>query len=145
MQSWNHTSRFKSHFLLIWNFQRRLEMRCAIWNFLKLETFQPIIGDAYLKLSGETWEKMWYSQLLKLLKLETFETFQIHQRGCLLESSRWDLKSDVPFETFETWNFEVSFKDKKFQWTLNVEVINLLIHRVDILLLSALMFAFSNH
>ena len=36
------------------------------------------------------------------------------------------------FETFQTWNFEVSFKDKKFQLTLNLEVINLLAHRVDI-------------
>ena len=37
----------------------------------------------------------------------------------------------------------MSFKDKKFQLTLNLEVINLLVHRVDILLLSELMFAFS--
>ena len=50
MQSWNCTSHFKSHLLLIWNFQMRLEMRCAIWNF---------------------WNEMCY---LKLLKLETFET-----------------------------------------------------------------------
>ena len=49
------------------------------------------------------------------------------------------------FETFETWNFDVSFKYKKFQLTLNLEVINLLVHRVDILLLSELMFAISNH
>ena len=38
MQSWNCTSYFKFHLLLIWTFQMRLEMRCAIlkfWNFLK--------------------------------------------------------------------------------------------------------------
>ena len=46
---------------------------------------------------------------------------------------------------FETWNFEVSFKDKKFQLTLNLEVINLLVHKVDVWLLSELMFAFTNH
>ena len=73
----------------------RLEMRYAIWIFLKLETFQ---------------------------------TFQIHQRGCLFETFRWDLKWDslfetfwnFAFETFQTWNFEESFKDKKFQLTLNL-------------------------
>ena len=39
----------------------------------------------------------------------------------------------------------MSIKYKKCQLTLNLEVINLLVHRVDILLLSELMFAFSNH
>ena len=57
--------------LLIWNFQMRLEMRCAIWNFWNFSN--PSWRVAYLKLSDETWNEMCY---LKLLKLETFETFQ---------------------------------------------------------------------
>ena len=44
MQSWNRTSCFKSHLLLIWNFKMRFEMRCAIWNFWD-----------FLKLSDYTW------------------------------------------------------------------------------------------
>ena len=200
MQSWNRTSHFKSHLLLIWNFQMRLEMRCAIWNFCNLKL---------LNLSQEL--LIWNFQM----KLETrcavwnFLSFSTYHRGCLFQTFRWDLKGDMLFETwncltmswelliwkfqmrlmkrcdiqnlwnfwnlkffkpikgvaylklldenwnkmcylklfetFETWNFDVSFKNKKFQLTLNLEVINLLVHRVDILLLSELMFAFSNH
>ena len=129
--------------LLIWNFQMRFEMRYAIWNIwnvLNLKLFKHVTGVAFFKLSDETWKKMWYSKYLKLFKLETFHTFQIHQRVCLYETFREDLKWDLHFETFwnfwnfafetvQTWNFEVSFKDKKFQLTLNLEV---LVHRVDI-------------
>ena len=124
--------------LLIWNFQMRLEMRCAMWNFWNLKLFNPsqelliwnfqiifemryaiwniwnvwnlklfkhVMGVACFKLSDETWEKMWYS---KHLKLETFQTFQIHQRGCLFETFRWDLKWDFAFWNFLKlciWNF----------------------------------------
>ena len=42
--------------LLIWNFQMRLEMRCAIWNFLSNLSWSV----AYLKLSDETWNEMCY-------------------------------------------------------------------------------------
>ena len=83
--------------LLIWNFQMRLEMRCAIWSFSNFSThhrslviwnfqmrlenemcylklfnlFKPIMRAAYLKLSDESWNKICY---LKCLKLETFQT-----------------------------------------------------------------------
>ena len=120
MQSWNCTSHFKSHAylklpgetwnemcylklfnpsqeLLIWNFQMRLETRCAIWNFsihhrgCLFETFR---GDLKWDMLSETFEmfetwnclnilwelliwnfqmrlgkKMWYSKpLMKLFK-----------------------------------------------------------------------------
>ena len=76
--------------LSISNFQMRLEMRCAIrifWNFSNLSW-----RVVYFKLSDETWKKMWCS---KHLKLETFQTFQIHQRDCLFETFRWGLKWDL--------------------------------------------------
>ena len=155
---------FKTHHwgLLIWNFQMRLEMRCAIWN---LKLFKPIMRAAYLKLSDETWNKIFY---LKCLKLETFQT--CHGR-CLFETFRWDLKKRcylkfLKFETFQIhhgelviWNFQIQLemgcaiwnfwnlklcswnylkllmcplRTKTFQLTLNLEVINLVVHRVDI-------------
>ena len=62
--NWNFSK--PSWGLLIWNFQMRLEMRCAIWNFMK-----------HLKL--ETLEMRCAIWTLKLLKqdmvFETFETF----------------------------------------------------------------------
>ena len=95
MQSWNRTSHFKSHLLLIWNFQMRLEMRCTIWNFWNFSNLSWRV--AYLNLSDETWNEMCYLKLLKL--------FKPIMEGCLFETFRWDLKWDVLFETFETWNF----------------------------------------
>ena len=86
MQSWNCTSCFKSHLLLIWHFLMRLEMRCAIWNFLKL--------------SDETWNEMCY---LKLLKLSETWNISTHHKSYLFETFRWDLKKDVIFKTFETF------------------------------------------
>ena len=87
--------------LLIWNFQMRLEMRCAIWNLSNLSW-----RVAYLKLSDETWNEMCYLKLVKPI-----------MEGCLFETFRWDLKWDVLFETFETcqtyhgglliWNFQM--------------------------------------
>ena len=98
MQSWNRTSHFKSHLLLIWNFQMKLEMRCAIWNFWNLSW-----KVAYLKLSDVTWNEMCYLKLFKPI-----------MEGCLFETFRWDLKWDVLFEIFEiyhggllTWNFQM--------------------------------------
>ena len=92
--------------LLIWIFQMRIVMRCAIWNFLKLGTFQSITGVAYLKLSDETWNKMCYLKCLKYLKLETFQTYH---GSYLLETFRWDLKKDVIFETFGTFKIVFVF------------------------------------
>ena len=97
MQSWNHTSCFKSHLLLIWNFQMRLEMRCAIWNFWNF--------------SNNIME------------------------GCLFETFRWDLKWDVLFETFETfqtyhgelliWNFQMRLEipsQELFIWNFQMRL-----------------------
>ena len=44
--------------LLTWNFQMRLEMRCAIRNFWNLSKLSWRV--AYLKLSDETWNEMCY-------------------------------------------------------------------------------------
>ena len=74
----------------------------ASWLYAELKShisFQ-ILFVAYLKLSDETWNEMCYLKLLKLLKLETFET------RCAI----WNfLKLFETFETFEMkctiWNF----------------------------------------
>ena len=97
--------------LLIWN----------IWNVWNLNLFKHIMGVAYLKLSDETWKKMWYSKPLKLLKL---------------------FKGVTYLKLFETRNFTVDIfkletlkhplRTEKFQLTMNLEVINLLLHRVNI-------------
>ena len=141
MQNWNRTSRFKSCLLIIWNFQMRLEMRCAIWNFSNLSW-----RVAYLKLSDESWNEICYLKLLKLFNpimegclFETFRwdlkwdvlfeiwnfwNFSTHHRSCLFETFRWDLKWDVLFVTFETWNFwnfsthHRSCLFKTFRWDL---------------------------
>ena len=53
MQSWNRISRFKSHLLLIWNFQMTLETRCAIWNFWTFWNFlKPFETWNYLNFSN---------------------------------------------------------------------------------------------
>ena len=75
---------------LILNFQMTFEMRCAIWNFWNFSNLSWRV--AYLKLSDETWNEMCYLKLLKLLKPI--------MEGCLFETFRWDLKSDVLFQTF---------------------------------------------
>ena len=91
--------------LLIWNFQMRLEMRCAIWNFWNFSNLSWRV--AYLKLSDETWNEMCYLKLLKL--------FKPIMEGCLFETFRWDLKWDVLFETLWNlsccWNFETLFSN----------------------------------
>ena len=134
---WNFSTFSKPSWeLLIWNFQIRLETRYAIWNemcylkLLKLETFQPIIGVGYLKLSDKTGNEMCYLKLLKpetfqpiigvsylklsdktwnemcyLKFLKLFQPFQTHHKSCLFETFRWDLKQDILFDIFETWNF----------------------------------------
>ena len=128
MQSWNCTSHFKSHLLLIWNFQMRLEMRCAIWNFwnLKLLThdrsylFETFRWDLKWDMLFETfWNLKLFNPWQELLiwnfqmRLETrcaiwnFSNFSTHHKACLFQFFRWDLKGDMlleTFEMFETWN-----------------------------------------
>ena len=81
--------------LLIWNFQMRLQTRYSIWNVWNLKLLKHVMGVAYLKLSDETWNKIFY---LKFLKLETFQPIM---GSCLLETFRWDSKGDV---LFKFWN-----------------------------------------
>ena len=143
--------------LLIWNFQMKLEKELLFEIFETCNFSNPSWAFAYLKLSDETWNEMcylkfWYLKLLKPI-----------MGSCLFETFRWDLKWDVLFETFETWNFAVwnylklltcPLRTKKFQLTLNLGRINFLAHRVDIChsfichsltfiwMLSAVMFVF---
>ena len=63
----------------IWNFQMRLEMRCAIWNF---STFSNPSQELLILNFQMTWNKICY---LKCLKLETFQTCH---GGCLFETFR---------------------------------------------------------
>ena len=96
--------------LFIWIFQMTFEMRCVIWNFWNFSNLSWRV--AYLKLSDDTWNEMYYLKLLKLLKPI--------MEGCLFETFRWDLKWDVLFETFETsqtyhgglliWNFQMTLE-----------------------------------
>ena len=122
---------FQSHHgeLLIWNFQMRLETRYSIWNVWNLKLLKHVMGVAYLKLSDETWNEMCYMKFwnLKLLKhvmgvaylklsdetwkrgaiwnFSNLKLFKPIMGSCLFETFRWDLKWDVLYETFETWNF----------------------------------------
>ena len=133
-ETWNFSN--WSCGLLSWNFQIRLEQDHMLFeNFETWNFSNPSQGVAYLKLSDETSTRgaIWNFWNLKLFKSIT--------GGFLFETFRWDLKWDVLFETFETWNFAVwnylklltcHLRTKKFQLTLNLEVINLLVHRVDI-------------
>ena len=92
MQSWNRTSHFKSHLFLIWNFQMRLEMRSAIWNFwnfLKLELL------------------IWNFQMRLEMRCTIWNFKKPIVGSCLFETCRWDLKWDV---LFETWNLFNLFK-----------------------------------
>ena len=118
MQSWNRTSHFKSHLLLIWNFQMRLEMRCAIWNFLKL--FKPIMEGCLFETFR--WDLKWD------VLFETSETwnFSTYHRSYLFETFRWDLKWDMLFETF--WNLKLLTHHKSclfetFRWDLKQDVL----------------------
>ena len=71
----------------------------VLFEILKLfNLFKPITRAAYLKLSDETWNNIFYLICLKL------ETFQTCHGSWWFETFRWDLKWDLLFETFETWN-----------------------------------------
>ena len=96
-ETWNFSN--MSWELLIWNFQMRLEKEVLFEVFETCNFSNPSWGVAYLKLSDKTWNKIFY---LKCLKLETSQTCH---GSCLFETFRWDLKWDVLYETFETWNF----------------------------------------
>ena len=121
---------FQTHHvgLLIWNFQMRLEMRCAIWNFSTFSnpSWELLIWNFQMRLEKEVlFETFWHLKLLKRFKpimwgclfetfkwdlkwdllFETFQPFRTHHGSCLFETFRWDLKQDMLFEMFETWNF----------------------------------------
>ena len=80
--------------LLTWNFQMRLEMRCAIWNFWNFSNLSWRLLTWNFQMRLEMRCAIWNLKLFKPI-----------MEGCLLETFRWDLKWDVLFETFETWNF----------------------------------------
>ena len=125
--------------LLIWNFQMRLEVRCAIWNFSKFSnpSQELVIWNFQIRLevrcviwnfstfSNPSWELLIWNFQVRLEKevlFETFETWNFSNPswgGCLFETFKWDLKWDVLFETFqafqthhESWLFET------FRWDL---------------------------
>ena len=104
--------------LIIWNFQMRLETNSALWNLKQFKIFKPITGSCLFETLDETSNEMCYLKLLKFLKLET------------LQLKLFKLQTLWQPELFET--VEVPFKYKKFQFTLNLEVINLFVYRVDI-------------
>ena len=113
MQSWNRTSHFKSHLLLIWNFQMRLEMRSAIWNFWNFLKLELLIWNFQMRLEMRC--AIWNFWNLKL--------FKPIMGSCLFETFRWDLKWDVLFETFETyhgelliWNFQMRLEMRCAIW-----------------------------
>ena len=148
--------------LLIWNFQIRLETRYAIWNFWNLKLFKHVMEVAYLKLSDQTWKRgaIWNFWNLKLFKpimggclfetfrwdlkwdvlFEIFETLQpITGVGYLnFSDETWNEMCYLKFWNLKlcSWNYlkllMCPLRKKKFQLTLNLEVINLLVHRVDI-------------
>ena len=129
-ETWNFSN--MSWELLIWNFQMRLWNKletsqtchgsCLFETFrwdLKLETFQtfPSWGVAYLKLSDETWNKIFYLKCLKLV------TSQTHVMGsCLFETFRWDLKWEVLFQTFETCHFSNTCHGELLIWNFQMRL-----------------------
>ena len=132
MHSWNRTSHFKSHLLLIWNFQMRLEMRCAIWNFLKLlKLFNPSQGLL-----------IWNFQMRLEMRYVIWDFWDL--KLCSWNFSNLKLCGSLNYLKL----LKCPLRTKKFQITLNIEVINLFVHRVDIYwqsltwILSALMFFF---
>ena len=123
----------------------------VLLELLILETFQPITGVGYLKLSDETWNEMCYLKFLetwnftnmswelliwnfqmRLEKEVLFETFEIwnfstHHRSWLFETFGWDLKWDVLSEIFETFQpFQTHHESCLFEtcrWDLKQEVL----------------------
>ena len=110
--------------LLIWNFQMRLEMRCAIWNFSNFSThhrswlFETFRWDLKMRgaiwnfstFSNQSWELLIWNFQMSLetryaiwnvwnfLTLETFKTFQTHHVGLLI------------------WNFQMRFEMRCAIW-----------------------------
>ena len=112
--------------LLIWNFQMRLEVRCAIWNFSNFSnpSQELVIWNFQIRLemrcviwnfstfSNPSWELIWNFQV-RLEKEVLSETFQTHHGGVRLE--KWDVlfETFLPFQTHhESWLFET------FRWDL---------------------------
>ena len=73
--------------------------RGGIWNFWNLKLFKHVMGGCLFETFRWYLKKRWY---LKCLKLETFQTCY---GGLLI----WNLKWDVPFETFETFQLIAGF------------------------------------
>ena len=66
------------------------------------------MGVSYLKLPDETWKKCAIWNLWNFWKLKFFKLFKPIKPiivGYLCETFKWDLKEDVFYEMFETWNF----------------------------------------
>ena len=145
--------------LLIWNFKMRLEMRCAIWN---LKLFNPsqelVIWNFQMRLemrhaiwnfstfSNTPWELLIWNFQIRLEKEVLFEIFEAWNFS---NPSQWVAYLKLSDETWTRgaiWNFwnlklcswnylkllTCPLRTKKFQLTLNLEVINVLVHRVDI-------------
>ena len=80
-ETWNFSN--MSWELLIWNFQMRLEMRCAIWNFWNLKLFKHIMGCCL------------------------FETFRWDSKGDVLFKF-WNILSfSNPSQELLIWNFQM--------------------------------------
>ena len=105
LEPWNISNFSKtSQGLLIWNFQ------------MKLKTFQTIQtqhGGCLLKLSNETWKKMYYLKPLKL---------------CSWNFSNLKLCGSLNYLKL----FKCSLRTKQFKLILNSKMIILHVHRVDI-------------
>ena len=128
---------FQTHHgeLLIWNFQMRLEKEVLFEIFETCNFSNPSWGVAYLKLSDETWNEMCY---LKLLKLETFQTFKpITGVGYLKHSDKtWYEMCYLKFWNILTfsnsswelliWNFQMRLQTRYSIW--NVWNLKLLKH-----------------
>ena len=95
----------------------------VLFEILKLvNLFKPITRAAYLKLSDETWNNIFYLICLKL------ETFQTCHGSCLFETFRWDLKKNcylkfLKLVTFQThhghlliWNFQMKLEMRCAIW-----------------------------
>ena len=153
--------------LLIWNFQMKLEMRCAIWNFWNLKVLKPIIRSCLVETFR--WDLKWD------VLFETFETWKFstpHHEELLIWNFQMRLEmrcaiwNFLIFETF--WylklcslklfeTFDMPFEDKKVSINPEFRKDQLLTHRVDIChsfichsltfiwMLSAVMFVFFNN
>ena len=83
--------------LLIWNFQMRLETRYSIWNVWNFKLFKHVMGVAYLKLSDKTWNEMCYLKLFKPIMGAAY---------LKLSDESWNKICYLKcLKLFDTWNF----------------------------------------